>query len=288
MTNNRGQEANKYSHLTAIEREYWSFPARYLWNNQLLTGRILDFGCGYGKDVEKLQQKGLNIQGYDPYYQPQYPQGQFDTIISFYVLNVLFSEEQEQVIMAISQLIKPTGKVYFAVRRDLKTEGFRQHYVHKKPTYQCLVKLPFKSIYLDEFCEIYEYIHYNQNKNYNYQKKCIFCQPYPKLNLLMESRLAYAIFDGYPLTQGHSLIIPKIHQEDYFDLPFSLQSHCWQMVNEVKKLITKKYKPDGFNVGFNIHQAGGQKVKHTHIHLIPRYQGDHRSQKHGIRCVIGN
>ena len=288
MTNNKAKEENKYSYLTAIEREYWSFPARYLWNNKLLKGRILDFGCGYGKDVEKIKQKGLEIEGYDTHYQPEYPQGQFDTIICFYVLNVLFPREQEQVIMAISQLLKPIGKAYFALRRDLKTEGFRQHYIHKKPTYQRIVKLPFKSIYVDESCEIYEYSHYNQNKNYNSQQKCIFCQPYPKLNLLTESSLAYAISDGYPLTKGHSLIIPKIHIEDYFNLPFYLQTHCWQMVNEVQQKISRKYQPDGFNIGFNIHPAGGQKVKHTHIHLIPRYRGDSQGKKHGIRCVMGH
>ena len=288
MVTNPTKGENKYSYLTAIEREYWSFPTRYLWKNKLLKGRILDFGCGYGKDVEKLQQRGLNVEGYDPYYQPKYPQGKFDTIICFYVLNVLFPEAQEQVIMAISQLIKSTGKVYFAVRRDLKTEGFRKHYIHKKLTYQRTVKLPFKSIYIDEYCEIYEYIHYNQNKKYNFQQKCIFCRPYSKLNLLIESSFAYAILDGYPLTKGHSLIIPKTHIEDYFDLPFSLQSHCWQMVNEVQQKITNLYHPDGFNIGFNIHKAGGQKVKHAHIHLIPRYKGDSRGKKNGIRCVMGH
>ncbi len=281
---NQEKQQNQYTHLTAIKREDLSFPAKYLLKNKLLKGQILDFGCGYGKDVEKLQEKGFDIQGYDLYYQPQYPQKKFDTIICSYVLNVLFPWEQEQVIMSISQLIKTTGKVYFVVRRDLKTEGLRQHYIHKKPTYQCLVKLPFKSIYIDESCEIYEYNHYNQVKQYS--RTCIFCKPYPKLTLLTESSLAYAILDGYPLTQGHSLIIPKIHIENYFDLPFWLQSHCWQMVNEVKKIITTKYKPDGFNIGFNVNQAGGQKVKHTHIHLIPRYQGDNQNRKHGIRCVI--
>jgi diadenosine tetraphosphate (Ap4A) HIT family hydrolase len=282
---------NKYTHLTAIEREKLSFPARYLLKNKLLQGDILDFGCGYGKDVEILRShsgaarsQSFNIEGYDPHYFPTYPQKKFDTICCFYVLNVLFSESQESVIMAISQLLKPTGKAYFAVRRDLKTEGFRKHYIHKKLTYQCLVNLPFKSIHLDEFCEIYEYNHYNRQKNNT--NRCIFCNPYQKLTLLTESSLAYAILDGYPLSKGHSLIIPKIHEENYFNLPFSVQSHCWQMVNEVQKIITEKYHPDGFNIGFNIHQAGGQKVKHTHIHLIPRYQGDNQGKKHGIRCVI--
>ena len=260
---NQDKQQNKYTHLTAIERKYLSFPAKFLLRNKLLTGKILDFGCGYGKDVEILQKKGFDIQGYDPYYHPQYPLEKFDVIICFYVLNVLFPKVQEEVIMAISQLLKPTGKAYFAVRRDIKKEGFRQHYVHKKPTYQHLVKLPFKSIYVDESCEIYEYIHYNQEKKYS--RGCIFCHPYKKLTLLAESSLAYAILDGYPLTKGHSLIIPKTHIENYFELPFSLQSHCWQMVNEVKQIISKKYQPDGFNIGFNVNDAGGQKVKHTHL-----------------------
>ena len=103
---------------------------------------------------------------------------------------------------------------------------------------------------------------------------------------MTESTLAYTIIDGKPLTKGHCLIIPKIHIESYFDLSLTLQNHCWQMVNEVKKIITEKYKPDGFNVGFNVSQAGGQKVKHTHIHLIPRYRGDNQGKSHGIRSVI--
>ncbi|HEY9694428.1 MAG TPA: methyltransferase domain-containing protein [Oculatellaceae cyanobacterium] len=84
------KQKNKFSHLTAIERVYLSFPARFLIENNLLQGKILDFGCGFGNDVKLLQQKGLDITGYDPYYFPQYPNEKFDTIICFYVLNVLF------------------------------------------------------------------------------------------------------------------------------------------------------------------------------------------------------
>lgn len=278
------ERENKYSHLTAIEREYLSFPAKYLLRNKLLKGEILDFGCGWGNDVKLLTEKGFNIQGYDPYYFPEYPQKKFDTIYCFYVLNVLFPDSQQQVIMSISQLLKPNGKAYFAVRRDLKKEGFRQHYIHEKPTYQCLVKLPFKSIHLDESCEIYEYQHYNQVKHSS--QKCIFCNPYSKLTLITESTLAYAIFDGYPLSKGHSLIIPKNHTSNYFNLSEKQQIACWQMVNYVQEIIQEKYQPDGFNIGFNVNQAGGQKVMHSHIHLIPRYDGDNQGKKHGIRCVI--
>jgi diadenosine tetraphosphate (Ap4A) HIT family hydrolase len=277
------KQDNKYSHLTAIERTYLSFPAKYLLNQNLLKGNILDFGCGFGNDVKILQKKDFNISGYDPYYFPDYPQNKFDTILCFYVLNVLFTQEQTLVLMEISYLLKPGGKAYFAVRRDLKREGFREHYVHKEQTYQCLVKLPFKSIYLDESCEIYEYTHYNFQRNS--PLNCIFCNPYRKLTLIAETATEYAILDGYPLTKGHILVIPKRHVANYFDLTFEEQSSCWFMVNQVKEILTQEYQPDGFNIGFNINKSAGQKVMHTHIHIIPRYQGDTK-QKTGIRCVI--
>jgi SAM-dependent methyltransferase len=141
---------NQFSHLTAIERIYLSFPAQFLLRNNLLKGKVLDFGCGLGNDVKLLRKKGFDITGYDPYHFPGYPNDKFDTIICSYVLNVLFSEEQTNVLMEVSHLLKPGGKAFYAVRRDLKKEGFREHYVHKKPTYQCIAKLPFKSIHLDE------------------------------------------------------------------------------------------------------------------------------------------
>lgn len=278
------KKENKYSHLTAIERNNLSFPAQYLLQKNLLKGTILDFGCGLGNDVKLLTEKGFNIIGYDSYYAPQYPQKKFDTIICIYVLNVLFINEQYNVIMQISELLKSGGKAYFAVRRDIKYEGFREHYVHKKPTYQCLVNLPFNSIYLDESCEIYQYTHYNCQKNSPNQ--CIFCNPYQKLTLITELPTCYAILDGYPLSKGHTLIIPKNHVANYFELSFFEQSACWFMVNRVQKILTKKYAPDGFNIGFNINKVAGQKVMHTHIHLIPRYHGDTSNQKSGIRCVI--
>ncbi|AFZ46818.1 histidine triad (HIT) protein [Cyanobacterium stanieri PCC 7202] len=279
-----GQKENKYSHLTAIERKYLSFPARYLLNKKLLHGKVLDFGCGFGNDVRKLREKNIDITGYDPHYFPDYPQHKFDTIICFYVLNVLFPEDQEDVIMAIAHILKPSGKAYFAVRRDLKKEGYRTHYIHKKPTYQRIVNLTFESLYKDEFCEIYQYTPYNQIKRK--KEYCIFCNPYPKLELITESNFSYAIKDGYPLTKGHSLIIPKIHCSNYFELPLEYQKNCWQMVNFVQKILTKVYSPDGFNIGFNVDKAGGQKVMHTHIHIIPRYQKDNQKINKGIRSII--
>ncbi|MFB8793052.1 MAG: bifunctional class I SAM-dependent methyltransferase/HIT family protein [Microcoleus sp.] len=278
------KQQNKFSHLTAIERIYLSFPAKQLLDKNLLQGKILDFGCGFGNDVKLLQQKGFDIAGYDPYYFPGFPKNKFDTIICFYVLNVLFPEEQANVLMEVSHLLKPGGKAYFAVRRDLKKEGFREHYVHKKPTYQCIVKLPFKSAHLDEYCEIYEYVHYNHQRNS--ANNCIFCNPHKHLTLLTESATAYAMFDGYPASKGHVLIIPKRHVANYFDLPFREQSACWFMANKVQDFLKKEFHPDGFNVGININKDGGQSRSHAAIHIIPRYRGDATGNKGGIRYVI--
>jgi diadenosine tetraphosphate (Ap4A) HIT family hydrolase len=278
------KQANNFSHLTAIDRTKLSSPVQFLSTRNLLKGRILDFGCGLGNDVKLLHQQGLDVYGYDPHYFSTYPDGKFDSIFCCYVLNVLMPEAQADVLMNIAHLLKPGGKAYYAVRRDLKKEGFREHYVHKKPTYQCTVKLPFKSIQLNEYCEIYEYVHYNHQ--WNSSNNCIFCNPHRKLNLLTESATAYAMFDGYPLSKGHVLIVPKRHISNYFELPLKEQSACWLMANKVQKILTTEFQPDGFNVGMNINKAAGQAMNHATIHIIPRYHGDTESRKSGMRLVL--
>jgi len=276
---------NKYSHLTAKEREKLSFPAKLLLDKGLLLGSILDFGCGLGKDVELLKKRNLCVFGYDKHYFPIYPNARFDTIICFYVLNVLMPEEQSEVLMEVSQLLKPSGKAYFAVRRDIQFEGFRTHRIHKISTYQCNAKLNYKSIFINENCEIYEYQHYNQLKNKK-NKGCPFCSPSSQTELQLESATAYSISDKYPVSEGHVLIIPKRHVEDYFQLTFKEQSACWFMLNKAKEIISKKYKPDGFNIGININKSAGQTVPHVHIHLIPRYSGDVAEPRGGVRGII--
>jgi len=279
------QQKNTYSHLTAKERETLSFPAKLLLNKSLLVGDVLDFGCGFGKDVDLLKAKGINIVGFDKHYFPKYPLKKFDTIICFYVMNVLMQEEQATVLMQLSQLIKRTGKVYFAVRRDLQYEGFRTHKVHQKQTYQCNVKLAYKSIFKNDNCELYEYRHFNQINN-RVNIDCPFCNPDSETELLLESATAYAIFDKFPVSNGHTLIIPKKHCSDYFELSFKEQSACWFMLNKAKEILTKEFSPDGFNVGININEVVGQSVPHVHIHLIPRFKGDVKEPRGGVRGVI--
>ena len=278
-------KSNPNSHLTAKERDTLSFPAKILLNNNLLIGDVLDYGCGFGSDVKLLQGKGINIEGYDKYHFPNYPSKKFDTIICFYVLNVLLQEEQATVLMELSQLVKPEGKVYIAVRRDLQYEGFRIHKLHQKKTYQCNVILNAKSFFRNDNCEIYEYQHYNQTKRTE-KLDCPFCNPDSERELIVESATAYAIYDKFPVNYGHVLVIPKRHCSDYFDLSFKEQAACIFMLNKVKEIVSDRFKPDGFNVGINVGEKAGQTVNHVHIHLIPRYDGDVEDPRGGVRGVI--
>ncbi len=132
---------------------------------------------------------------------------------------------------------------------------------------------------------MFEYKHLNQmNKKTN--TDCPFCNPDSERELLLESATAYAIFDKFPVSNGHTLIIPKKHCEDYFQLSVKEQSACWLMLNKAKDILKKTLNPDGFNVGININESAGQTVPHVHIHLIPRYKGDVKEPKGGVRAVI--
>ncbi len=126
---------------TAIRRKAISRPMSYLHSMGLLKGRVLDFGCGHGQDVERLANLGVNIHGYDPHLQPDLPRGKFDVITCNYVLNVLPAHERLTVLAHISTLLRKGGVAYISVRRDIKADyvtaaGTQQYYVELPATVQ--------------------------------------------------------------------------------------------------------------------------------------------------------
>jgi len=278
---------NSNSHLTAIERTSLSFPARIIQKQNKLVGKILDFGCGIGKDVEILNKRGYDIIGYDPFYFPEFPNEKFDTILCFYVLNVLLPEEQAEVLMNVSNLLKPNGKAYFAVRRDTQYEGFRIHKLHHKETYQCIIKLGYFSIFKNENCEIYEYEHYT-SLNKGKEDLSPFLIGEESRELIVETATVFSFYDKFPVSKGHALIVPKRLVSNCFDLTLKEQTACWIVVNKVKTILQEKYNPDGFNIGININADAGQTISHSHIHIIPRYKNDVENPRGGIRGVIPN
>lgn len=118
------------------------------------------------------------------------------------------------------------------------------------------------------------------------EKDCVFCRLDADRTILASSSLAFAIYDKFPVNPGHTLIIPKRHTANYFDLSAEEQQALFALLNEVKQKLAENYSPDGFNVGINVGEAAGQTVGHVHIHLIPRYNGDIANPRGGVRGVI--
>ena len=104
---------------------------------------------------------------------------------------------------------------------------------------------------------------------------------------MAENELAYAILDAYPVTDQHTLVIPKRHVEDCFRL-YQPESNAMQQLLEVRRdaIMASDSTVTGFNVGNNVGEDGGQTIKHCHTHLIPRRAGDMADPKGGVRGVI--
>jgi len=116
---------------------------------------------------------------------------------------------------------------------------------------------------------------------------CLFCEAYGEREVVAENTLAYAIRDGYPVTEGHTLIIPKRHIADYFGLSTAEVSATNGLLHILKdQLLTSDETITGFNIGMNVGESAGQTVFHCHSHLIPRRDGDVDNPRGGVRHVV--
>lgn len=93
----------------------------------------------------------------------------------------------------------------------------------------------------------------------------------------------FMIYDGYPVSPGHILIISNDEKVDYFSLNNKERSELTSLIEVAKQIIEKERKPDGYNIGMNCGEAAGQTVMHFHCHVIPRYNGDMDNPRGGIR-----
>ena len=110
----------------------------------------------------------------------------------------------------------------------------------------------------------------------------------PKERILFKDKDFFIIYDGYPVSPGHILIITNGSELDYFSLSEMKKNKLNDMISISKQIIEKEYNPDGYNIGMNCGIAAGQSVMQFHCHLIPRYKGDVDNPKGGVRhSVIG-
>ena len=102
----------------------------------------------------------------------------------------------------------------------------------------------------------------------------------------MKTPRTVVIRDGYPVSPGHTLLIPKRHTGSFFDLSEQERSDLFSLLDRAKLVLDEEFQPQGYNVGINDGAAAGQTVPHLHVHLIPRFEGDLPDPRGGVRWVI--
>lgn len=117
------------------------------------------------------------------------------------------------------------------------------------------------------------------------KEDCIFCE-LPEERIIYEFELWVVVRDGFPVSPGHTLIIPKRHVSDFFDINEHEHSALQSVINISKDQLDEELNPDAYNIGINCGEESGQTVFHLHIHLIPRYKGDRDDPRGGVRWVI--
>ena len=114
---------------------------------------------------------------------------------------------------------------------------------------------------------------------------CPFCQLPPE-RLLLQNDWALVIRDGYPISPGHTLVIPRRHVGSFFDLTPDEHQGVLALLHAARQGLEEAHAPAGYNIGINDGAAAGQTVPHLHVHLIPRYTGDQSDPRGGVRWIF--
>lgn len=114
---------------------------------------------------------------------------------------------------------------------------------------------------------------------------CPFCDPAPE-RVRAANDLALAIRDAFPISPGHTLIVPRRHVASLTEVTDEEARAIWALLGATRAGLDRTSKPDGYNVGVNDGAAAGQTVQHLHVHLIPRYAGDRPDPRGGVRWII--
>jgi diadenosine tetraphosphate (Ap4A) HIT family hydrolase len=114
---------------------------------------------------------------------------------------------------------------------------------------------------------------------------CPFCSLDAE-RILAGNDLAVVIRDGFPVSPGHTLVIPRRHVASWFETTPEEQRAVLGLLGEAKQQLDAAHAPAGYNIGINDGPAAGQTVRHLHLHLIPRYDGDTEDPRGGVRWVF--
>jgi len=114
--------------------------------------------------------------------------------------------------------------------------------------------------------------------------QCPFCSPIVNERIIFEHGSAIALLDAFPVTEGHTLIVPRRHVPDCFCLMDNEAEDIWRLIRRCKDWLMSP-EVAGFNVGVNCGVAAGQTIMHAHVHLIPRRANDTENPRGGVRGV---
>ncbi len=114
---------------------------------------------------------------------------------------------------------------------------------------------------------------------------CPFCTLGAE-RIVLANKLAVVIRDAFPVSPGHTLIIPKRHVSSFFDVTTDEREAMLALLDGAKLGLDEEFHPDGYNLGINDGEAAGQTVPHMHLHLIPRYAGDQGDARGGVRWIF--
>ena len=116
-------------------------------------------------------------------------------------------------------------------------------------------------------------------------RPCPFCTLASE-RILIADEFGIVFRDAYPISPGHTLVIPRRHTGSLFDLDDAERHALFALIDQAKQQIDAEFHPDGYNLGINDGSAAGQTVPHLHVHLIPRYLGDLPDPRGGVRWVF--
>lgn len=114
---------------------------------------------------------------------------------------------------------------------------------------------------------------------------CPFCQV-DEARVIHETQHTLALWDAFPVSPGHALIIPRRHVSSWTGASPDERRELTNTIAVVRALVEGRHHPAGYNIGFNDGEAAGQTVMHLHIHVIPRYPGDVPDPRGGVRWVL--
>ena len=116
-------------------------------------------------------------------------------------------------------------------------------------------------------------------------ESCLFCE-LPQERIVMANGLAIAMRDAYPVSPGHTLIVPKRHVATFFDTTDAERLSMIELLDLTKRALDAELHPAAYNIGVNDGPAAGQTIAHLHVHLIPRYVGDDDDPRGGVRRIF--